>query len=580
MEDKTIVQLIAIAIFIYVTSHLLSPPTPHKSPVLRSVAILVLGDIGRSPRMMYHAESFAKNDYETFLVGYPGSKPIPSLLSLPHIHFLYLSSPPKPLTHLPFLLSAPIKITLQIISVLSALLIRIPQPPEFILVQNPPSIPTLALVWLVGWLRGSKIIIDWHNLGYSILALKLGPDHLLVRISKWFEATFGRSAYAHLFVTNAMHDHLIKEWDLQGHKAVLHDRPPSHFRPTEPPEMHDLFLRLQKNPTLSSLHTFFPSYTLPYSTPFTTTTTSASSPTPRSQNPLRPIPSTSQTLSSPQTINPATPRPDRPALLITSTSWTPDEDFSLLIQALKLYEMRARVINRHRVGDGEGRKRVLPKVLMVVTGKGPLKERYMREVEMLQSGDGENEDRWEWVRCISLWLEAEDYPVLLGWPLTSNSSLEHRTLIPPNFHTGSADLGICLHSSSSALDLPMKIVDMFGCGLPVCALKFACLNELVKDGTNGLVFTSPAELSQQIERLLTSFPSPHGALANFRTSLLEMSRPSSTPFPTVDPSITTDTNIPGEGDHWEWNSWDDNWNKIVRPLVLRDANGYHDEWVM
>ena len=50
--------------------------------------------------------------------------------------------------------------------------------------KNPPSIPTLALVWLVGKLRGSKVIIDWHNLGYSILALNLGSAHIFVRLAK------------------------------------------------------------------------------------------------------------------------------------------------------------------------------------------------------------------------------------------------------------------------------------------------------------------------------------------------------------------------------------------------------------
>lgn len=40
--------------------------------LLRSVAILVLGDIGRSPRMMYHAESFAEAGFRTHLIGYAG----------------------------------------------------------------------------------------------------------------------------------------------------------------------------------------------------------------------------------------------------------------------------------------------------------------------------------------------------------------------------------------------------------------------------------------------------------------------------------------------------------------------------
>ncbi len=44
----------------------------NERPSLRSVAIVVLGDIGRSPRMMYHAESFVNNDFDTYLIGYNG----------------------------------------------------------------------------------------------------------------------------------------------------------------------------------------------------------------------------------------------------------------------------------------------------------------------------------------------------------------------------------------------------------------------------------------------------------------------------------------------------------------------------
>lgn len=127
----------------------------------------------------------------------------------------------------------------------------------------------------------------------------------------------------------------------------------------------------------------------------------------------------------------------------------------MLLEALIIYERKAR--------EARGR---LPKVLMIVTGKGPDRDEYMKKVEHLQSG----EDGWQYVRCISKWLEAADYPILLG---ISQCRVVRKMLCSPFYFAGSADIGISLHSSSSGRDLPMKVVDMFGCGLPVCALDFA-----------------------------------------------------------------------------------------------------------
>ena len=73
LTGSTLPQLIYVIVFSCVVWLLLSRRLPSKrEPSLRSVAILVLGDVGRSPRMMYHAESFAKLQFETFLVGYKG----------------------------------------------------------------------------------------------------------------------------------------------------------------------------------------------------------------------------------------------------------------------------------------------------------------------------------------------------------------------------------------------------------------------------------------------------------------------------------------------------------------------------
>ncbi|KAF8060957.1 mannosyltransferase [Lyophyllum atratum] len=529
---------------------------PRDQHSLRSVAIVVLGDIGRSPRMMYHAQSFAENEFATDIIGYGGSKPIPALERLPKVQIHYLPEPPKLLRSiLPFIMFAPIKILHQVASILFVLLVQISEPPEFILVQNPPTIPTLALVWLVGRIRGSKVIIDWHNLGYSVLALRLGDKHPFVHLATWFERYFGRTAYAHLFVTQAMRDFLVEKWDLQGRKLILHDRPPRHFHRSSPQETHDLFLRLKPSLALqASLHDFLPESSAPYSTPFTHTTSVPSPVTssaalkrnslenrPRLSSPKAPpISATAPTYTE---VRLPTERPDRPALLVSSTSWTPDEDFGILLEAMELYEGRAKELAALHGKAGNTRELQnkvdkLPKLLVIITGKGPLREQYMDQVAKLQKD-------WQWVRCVSLWLEAEDYPILLG----------------------SADLGVSLHSSSSKLDLPMKVVDMFGCELPVCALDFACLHELVKDGVNGRVFKNSSQLAEQLEQLFIGFPEDLARLEGLRASLARTSESSSTPPRVHTPSRSVEHNDM----EWQWGSWEENWARTARPLILRDV---------
>ncbi|KAM7363543.1 chitobiosyldiphosphodolichol beta-mannosyltransferase-like isoform 2-T2 [Cochliomyia hominivorax] len=304
---------------------------------------------------------------------------------------------------------------------------------------NPPGIPTLFVCYLYCVLTRTRFIIDWHNYTYTILGLgmKNGEKNKICRIAKWIEKWFGKKADANFCVTKAMKEDLNNNWDIRN-VTVLYDRPPSQFQPFDITKKHELFMKLSKD---------YPQFL------------------PKCYDDLKEFGVMESTALTQKQINGTVfYKQQRMGILVSSTSWTPDEDFSILLNALEVYEKEA--LNQPDK---------FPFLLCIITGKGPQKKEYQRIIDKLN---------YNKIGIITPWLDIEDYPVVLA----------------------AADLGVCLHWSSSGLDLPMKVVDMFGCGLPVCAYNFKCLNELVKPGQNGFIFKNHQELAQQLVFWFESFP--------------------------------------------------------------------------
>ena len=336
------------------------------------------GDIGRSPRMCNHSVSLANVGFDVTLMGYDqGSNLIESVRNSPKISVSPIRTYPQWMSNwMPRPVSLILKAIWQFVTLFFFALPHWRQVPDIIIVQNPPSIPTLIVSVVYASIhRRTKVVLDWHNYGYSILQMGLSPNHPLVLLAKYIESTFGPRVAAAFCVSKAMKRDLYNKWNIDA--TVLYDRPLDTFRPCSVEEKHHL---------LSKLADIYPAQ----------------------------INANSITESDPET-GVVSLRPKRPAILVSSTSWTKDEDFSILFEALDMYESRC---------GKEGSN--LPYLICVITGKGPEKEYYRNLIA---------ERQWECVKVVMPWLEPQDYPLMLG----------------------SADLGVCLHMSSSGVDLPMKV---------------------------------------------------------------------------------------------------------------------------
>jgi hypothetical protein len=60
----------------------------------KRACVVVLGDIGRSPRMQYHSLSLAKEGFNVELIGYRGTDPLKELTQNPSIQLHHIPSCP------------------------------------------------------------------------------------------------------------------------------------------------------------------------------------------------------------------------------------------------------------------------------------------------------------------------------------------------------------------------------------------------------------------------------------------------------------------------------------------------------
>ncbi|CAG9572475.1 putative dolichyl-P-Man:GDP-ManGlcNAc2-PP-dolichyl beta-1,4-mannosyltransferase [Leishmania major strain Friedlin] len=143
----------------------------------------------------------------------------------------------------------------------------------------------------------------------------------------------------------------------------------------------------------------------------------------------------------------------RGIMVVGSTSWTEDDDYSMLIQALQRLDHRLRHEVSYRSSNGEGSLSASsgPADLWVlITGKGDTRQRFEDAVRVAKLSSH--------VVVSTYYAQSyQEYSLLLG----------------------AADVGLCLHFSSSGLDLPMKGVDMVGSGLPIMAMQYPAIGELI-----------------------------------------------------------------------------------------------------
>lgn len=362
--------------------------------------------------MLHHAEALADSGTHVELIGHRGCGLPSAVANHPRIEVHWLAPPRRHEVGSKSYVRAAFADLWRDTATLARLARSLP-PLDAVLVQNPPAFPSLVLAHLLAKRKRARLVVDWHNFAEDMLALRLGRRHPMVRWLGKLEGTLGRRAHAHLCVSQAMQRELRRRLDIEGAR-VFYDRPPPSPPALPAAARADLFRQLDIE------------------------------------------------------LDPNDPR--RPPIIVSASSWSADDDFSLLLETMQLLDAQGFACWFLLTGDGPGR------VAWEVAAKG----RAFRHV-----------------RYRTLWVPADQYLHFLS----------------------AADLGLSLHRSASGFDLPMKICDMKAAGLAVAALDYGpVLREYLRPGENGILFGNARELARELLRVFERFPRVSDDVLSFRAS--------------------------------------------------------------
>ena len=371
-----------------------------------------------------------------------------------------------------------------------------------IFVQNPPAIPLLPFVKIIRWWFQCRLIIDWHNIGTTLLKYsefendrlhrslqhfiiaKRNKQNPLPRISIHFDIILFLYLCVELYcgngdwnilVSNRMRLFLVDLYSLS-----VFDR--LHYALYM---ASDSDLRVsQKFISCSGMKEPSPAFVVfrdhPLHSKVAHLQKCIDSHRERNESDESCLDFLAESLQMNRNFSDI-------FIVIMSCSWSNDDDIDFFYKMLEI------------LYTSEANERVHKKCHFIVTGTGPRHSYFLEKINNSSIPALKRQEHHHSAQHASAFYISEGL-----------SSIYFNTYDTYMEAINRCHIGISVHRSSSMLDLPMKIIEYFTCGIPTLALYYPGIEEALRDDKQssmqfGWSAKNPAEMAAQIRRSIQSY---------------------------------------------------------------------------